>query len=85
MSLATFGDRIRAAREHLDLTQDALRIAAGLSKGFLSELENGKRNPSANTVCVLADELKVSVEWLIRGKNQTVQCPLCGGRGKLKF
>lgn len=86
MNLKTLGGRLRAARESLNLTQDDLRRVTGLSKGFVSDLEHDNRNPSAATICLLSDALKVSVEWLVRGKRtKAVKCPLCKGSGRMGF
>lgn len=86
MALSTFGGRVRASRENAGMTQDELRRAAGLSKGFLSDIENDKRNISVDTLCALSDALKVPIEWLLRGcKSKVIQCWLCKGSGKLHF
>jgi len=80
----SLGERIRASRRLLEMTLDDLAGASGLSKGFLSDIENDKRNPSANNILILSDKLKVSVEWLLRGKHpKPVKCPYCKGTGKL--
>lgn len=75
----TIGGRIRERRLRLDLTQDAVCDATGLSKGFYSDIENDKTNMSVANVIRVADALDVSVEWLVRGhKPKTIKCPLCG-------
>lgn len=75
----TIGGRIRERRLRLELTQDDVCDAAGLSKGFYSDVENDKTNMSVDTVIRVADALDVSVEWLIRGHKSTkIKCPLCG-------
>lgn len=75
----TIGRRIRERRLRLDLTQDEVCDAAGLSKGFYSDIENDKTNMSVANVIRVADALTVSVEWLIRGhKTRKIKCPLCG-------
>jgi y4mF family transcriptional regulator len=63
--MSTFGDQIRARRIALDLTQDELARKAGLSKGFLSDLENGKRNVSAEKLLDVARALGVSIDALM--------------------
>ena len=42
------GDRIKARRLELGWTQDVLAEKAGISKSFLSDLENGKRSVGAD-------------------------------------
>ena len=46
--MPTPGDRIKALREEHGWTQEALAERAQMSKGFLSDLENNKRNVSAD-------------------------------------
>jgi transcriptional regulator with XRE-family HTH domain len=82
--LDTLGERSRAARRNKELTLDEFADVSGLSKGFLSDLENDKRNPSASTLINLSDALEVSVEWLIRGRRgKPMKCPYCKGKGNL--
>jgi transcriptional regulator with XRE-family HTH domain len=65
--MATVGSRIRQVREQLGRTQDALAAATGLSKGFISEVENDKRNLSAQNLLKIANALGASVEYLLLG------------------
>ena len=77
--LATFGQRVKFMREHWGWTQDDLRERTGFSKGFLSDLENDKRNASGASLLKMADVLGVPIDWLVRGsKPQKIKCPLCG-------
>lgn len=68
--MATVGDRIRTIREELKITQDRLAEQAGLSKGFLSEVENNKRNISSENLLKLANALGASVDYLLRGEER---------------
>jgi transcriptional regulator with XRE-family HTH domain len=49
-------------------TQEQLCTKAGLSKSFLSELENGKRSVSASNLLDIARTLNVSLDFLMTGK-----------------
>ena len=62
------GDRIRAIRGQQNWTQEELAEAAGISKGFLSDIENGKRNISSESALKIADALGISLDYLIRGE-----------------
>src|SRR5690349_6475715 len=64
----TTGDRIREIRERRKLTQDQLADNAGISKGFLSDVENNKRNISSQAILRLANVLGASVDFLLRGE-----------------
>lgn len=61
------GDRIRARRAELDWTQEQLARESGLSKGFLSDLEAGKRSVGADSLLAIATALGVSMDHLMKG------------------
>jgi transcriptional regulator with XRE-family HTH domain len=65
------GDRIREIREARKLTQDQLAAKAGISKGFLSDVETGKRNISSANLLMIANVLNASIEYLLRGSLET--------------
>lgn len=70
--MTQLGERIKARRQELGWTQDDLAIKSGLSKGFLSDLENGKRNVSANNLLDIARVLSVSLDFLMKGEASNV-------------
>lgn len=55
---------IRAWREYRGFTQEALAAQAGISKAYLSQLENGKRAGAFKTLRRLAGLLGVTAEDL---------------------
>lgn len=57
--------RIRALRGARQITLDALAQRAGLSKGTVVALEQGKANPSIGVLCRLAAALSLSVTDLL--------------------
>lgn len=65
--MATTGDRIREVRQKRGLTQDQLAGRAGLSKGFLSDVENNKTDIGSTALLKIADVLGASVDYLLRG------------------
>ena len=65
--MASVGERIRGRRAELGWTQDQLAQKAGLSKSFLSDLENGKRSVGANNLLDIARALGVSLDFLMTG------------------
>jgi transcriptional regulator with XRE-family HTH domain len=68
--MAVIGERIKERRNELRWTQEQLAQKAGISKSFLSELENGKRSVSANNLLDLARALSVSLDYLMTGQEK---------------
>lgn len=66
--MSSVGERIKERRLEIGWTQDQLCTKAGLSKSFLSELENGKRSVSASNLLDIARALNVSLDFLMTGK-----------------
>lgn len=64
----TTGNRIREIREKRGLTQEDLAKKAGISKGFLSDVENDKTNIGSQSILKLANVLGASVDYLLAGK-----------------
>ena len=56
--MPSVGERIKKRRTELGWTQDVLSTKAGVSKSFLSDLENGKRNVGADTLFDIARALE---------------------------
>jgi transcriptional regulator with XRE-family HTH domain len=63
----TVGKRIRKLREEKGLTIDQVCERTGISKGFLSDAENGNRNMSSQNMLKIANELNASLDYLLRG------------------
>jgi transcriptional regulator with XRE-family HTH domain len=68
----SLGQRIRLKREALKLTQEQLAKASGLTSQYVSIIEQDKRSPSLSSLAKLADELGVSIEYLVTGKEGTI-------------
>jgi len=65
--MSTVGERIKKRRLELGWTQDRLAGDARISKGFLSDIENGKRSIGADNLLALASALGVSMDFLMKG------------------
>lgn len=65
--MSAVGDRIRLQRQKLGYTQERLATATEISKGFISEVETGTRNPSAEYLMRIADALGLSLDYLMKG------------------
>ena len=68
--MALTGDRIREIREKKKQTQDQLAEAAGISKGFLSDVENNKRDIGSQALLRIANSLGASVDYLLKGETK---------------
>ncbi len=65
--MPTVGERIKERRGELGWTQDVLSQKAGISKSFLSDLENSKRSLGAETLLNIARALGRSIDFLMTG------------------
>lgn len=66
------GERIKARRLELGWTQEELCKKAGISTGFLSDLENGKRSVSAETLLDIARVVSLSLDYLMKGESTQI-------------
>ena len=77
--MAGVGERIKKRRQELEWTQDQLALKAGISKSFLSDLENGKRSVGAENLLDIARALGVSLDYLMTGEasqDQKTEVPI---------
>ena len=65
--------RIKEHRTARNLTQEQLAQLAGSSKGFISQLESGKRDPSAETLRSLAAAFDIDVTEMIAPENDAAR------------
>ncbi|HDY96398.1 MAG: helix-turn-helix domain-containing protein [Sulfitobacter litoralis] len=73
--VATFGDRVAAARENADMTQAALAKRLGIKQSTLRGWEDDLSEPRANRLATLAGVLGVSMMWLINGEGDGIDAP----------
>lgn len=62
-----FGERVRARRTELELSQERLAERAGLHWTFVGQVERGQRNLSLHNICKLAQALQVDPGVLMEG------------------
>jgi transcriptional regulator with XRE-family HTH domain len=63
-------ERLKSLREHLNKSQDEFGKDLGLSRNYISLLENGQRNLSEQSIKVLCNEFSVNEEWLRTGTGE---------------
>ena len=64
----SLGQRIRVRRQSLKLTQQQIAQALGVSSQHISAIEQDKRAPSLSSLAKLAEELGVTVDYLVVGR-----------------
>lgn len=62
------GENIKNARKKMNMTQDEFAHKIGISRSYLGDLENNRRNPSTETLKKIAKKLDVSLLYLLDGK-----------------
>lgn len=65
--LGQLGMRIAYLRQKKDISQLELSIRSGVSKNYISDLENARRNPTIEVLHKIANGLGVSLEKLFQG------------------
>ncbi len=73
--MSSLGGRIREIRGAKGMTQERLAARAGISKGFLSEVENDRRNLSSRILLSIATELGATVDYLLTGITPPSEAP----------
>ena len=63
--MSTTGERIKARRKSLKLSQVELAKKSGLSQQGISGIESGRSSPSEATIKLLANALSVSISELL--------------------
>ena len=68
---ANIGNNIKKIRKDRGLTIDNLSAISGVSKGMISEIERGVRNPSINTIWNIANALKIPINFILKQNNSS--------------
>ena len=64
-TLMKLGDAIRAERQRLEMSQEALADAAKIGRTHMGEVERGKRNVSFLALVRIAKAMKVSTSEIV--------------------
>lgn len=64
--MAYVGEKIKKRRKELRLTIAQIKEKTGISTGNLSEIENGKKLPSAPALLALSRALNCSCDWILK-------------------
>jgi len=60
------GRNLKRIRTEKDISQGDIARELGVSRGFVSNLENGKTNPTLATITRVADVLGVTTDELLK-------------------
>lgn len=60
------GENLKKIRSKKNITQTVLAENLGVDKSFISNIENGKTNPTLSTITSIAKALGVSVNDLLK-------------------
>lgn len=72
---AEFARRVRTLREGTGLSQEHFADRAGVSRGHMGKLENGKGNPQLDTIVKVARQLEISLSELFAPLNARPEWP----------
>lgn len=64
VNIKKLGERIRKAREKLEITQEEAAYRADLDYSYYNQIEMGKRNPSIKALSRIAKAIEVSLKDL---------------------
>lgn len=67
--MKTIGERIKKIRGDKGWTQERLAREAGLSKSFLSDVENNKTRVSGDNLLKISEVLGASLDFLMKGES----------------
>jgi transcriptional regulator with XRE-family HTH domain len=63
------GDKLRNIRKENKLTLKEVSLMTGISISFISDIENKRRNPSVETLKILADAFGIPASELLEGNS----------------
>lgn len=64
------GDRIKVAREKLNIKRKEFAEAIGISINYLSEIESNKKVPSKPILLLIECRFSINIEWLKNGEGE---------------
>ena len=71
LNYCLIGKRIRRYRLSKNITQEELAFRIDTSASYLSKIEGGKKRPSLEKLCGIADALGITVNDLIYDSSQS--------------
>ena len=81
--MTNLANRLKNARISKGLTILEVSNKTGISTGNLSELENGKHDPSAKALVLLSELYEVSVDWILKGEHVRLENTSCDQKSNI--
>lgn len=72
---AELGNRVRARRRELGMSQEGLGEASGLHRTYVGHLERGEVNPSLLNILKVSAALDIDASELVSGLTETIGDP----------
>lgn len=72
----TLGERVKERRTALRITQQQVATALGVTPQYVSLVEQDNSTPSLSLLIKLAEELGVTTDYLLAGKESLVTDPI---------
>ncbi len=60
------GKNLKRIRTEKGISQGDIARSLGVSRGFVSNIENGKTNPTLSTITRIADAIEVTTDKLLK-------------------
>jgi transcriptional regulator with XRE-family HTH domain len=67
MEIDNIGERFRALRTRLNLSQKDFSKETGISQSVIADIERGAKDPSRAVLLAIAQRYHVSLDWLLLG------------------
>ena len=71
MDLNAIGNRIKAERKHLGITQEQLAEMVNVTTHYIYEIERGMKSMSIETLINLSQVLELSLDYIIFGNQRS--------------
>lgn len=66
-TLIKFGEKVKAARKEMDLSQEELAAKAGLHRTYIGMIERGEKNITLINILKIAHALNIPAAELLEG------------------
>lgn len=79
------GNRLKALRGYLGISQQKLADNLGVSRGYLNDIERDRQEPSRNFAKKLLEVYNVNLNWLLDGTGEMMSIPVDDSTEEIKL